>query len=74
MQPSLLNTHLPLMDLMRRAVGMVIPVWFPPGLPAGELVVLQVVTFSGFHKSIFQFLSTFALRATVDNLRVACQP
>jgi hypothetical protein len=36
-QPSLLNTHLPLMDLMRRAVGMVIPVWFPPGLPADHV-------------------------------------
>jgi hypothetical protein len=32
-----MNTHLQLMDLMRRALGMVIPVWFPPSLPADQV-------------------------------------
>jgi hypothetical protein len=39
-----MNTHRPLVDLMRRALGMVIPIWFPPSLSVDQVWAGLLVT------------------------------
>jgi hypothetical protein len=42
-----MNENLQLMDLMRRSLGMVIPVWFPPSLPDDEVRQTLLATLHG---------------------------
>jgi hypothetical protein len=39
-----MNTNSQLMDLMRHSLGMVIPVWFPPNLPADQMREILLTT------------------------------